>query len=289
MDIIPENTFVSLDTLEKYIEKHPEDAEKWLEFIKVPEKPRRISVGIPEVNQDLLKIHNDIYTIEPEVPVTHYNDGCLFCKKSWASTEGVPTITLICGHKFHTICSMIDQYEVDYTRCIVDECDINTWDYVRKIIKNKNKTVEITENILLESFKKRKDFKEDLKELKKIISEVSGSHVAIRGLIKAGKNEFIHKHLYTLNQMQSEMNDGVKFINSSEQMDKYNKALRLYRKKAALMFRKYHVSYRELREQGLVKTSWHLRWVLERHRTSFHYYKLGFRMYPHKKVWKDPL
>jgi hypothetical protein len=294
MDIVPKNEFISLNTLETYIERHPEDAEKWIEFIREPEeeqaeKLRRTRYIEGELNEGLYKINSDLHNLESEVPIEHYKDGCLFCKKSWLSTEGVPTTTFICGHKFHTVCSMIDQYNGDITRCIVEDCDIDTWAYVRKIVRSKDKVKEKSENILLDAYQKRSDFKADLKDLKEHVSNVNKSHGSVSKLIKDAKNEFVHKHLYSINQMQTDLNEGVKYIKGSEQMNKYKSSVRDYRKKAGNIFRKYHMSFRELRERGLIRTNWRLRWILERHRTAFTYYKLGFRMYPGKKMWADVL
>jgi hypothetical protein len=294
MDIVPKNEFISLDKLESYIERYPEDAEKWLEFIKDPAeeykgKLRRTRYVDVDTNSELYKTNEDLHTIESEVPIEHYKDGCLFCKKSWSSTEGVPTMTLICGHTFHTVCSMIDQYNSDATRCFVDDCDISTWDYVRKIVRSKEKSKDKAENILLDAYQKRKDFKTDLKDLKQHVSTVARSHSSISKLINAGKKDFIHRHLYSINQMQTELNEGVKYMKESEQMNKYKSSVREYRKKATGMFRKYHMSFRELRERGLIRTSWRIRWVLERHRNPFSFRNIGFRMYPGKKIWKDSL
>lgn len=294
MDIVPKNQFISLDTLETYIEKYPEDTEKWVEFIKDPAeeqkgKLRRTRHFQGELDNEIYKVNDDLHNVESEVPIEHYRDGCLFCKKSWASTEGVPTTTLICGHRFHTLCSFIDQYQGDTTRCIVEECDINTWDYVRKIVRSKERVKEKAENILLDAYKKRKDFKTDLKDFKQHISSVSRAQNKVSKLIKEGKKEFIHRHLYNLNQMQADLNEGVKYIKESEEMNTYTSSVKNYRKKASHIFRKYHMSFRDLRERSLIRTSRRLRWVLERHRNAFSYYKLGFRMYPGRKMWTDTL
>ena len=295
MDIVPKNEFISLDTLETYIERYPEDTEKWLEFIRGPEdeevaKIRRRQLYIDnELNQDIYKLNSDLHNVASEVPIEHYNDGCLFCKKSWTSTERVPTTTLICGHKFHTLCSMIDQYNNDTARCIVDDCDIDTWDYVRKIVRSKEKLKAKSENILLEAIEKRKDFKESLKDLKQQVSNVTSNYNAVRGMIAGGRKEFIHKHLYSINQIQNDLNDGVKYIRESEKMHKYKESVRNYRKKASLLFRKYHMSFRELSQRGHLRTSWHIRHLLERHGSPFSYYRMGIRMYPGKKIWKDTL
>jgi hypothetical protein len=296
MDIVPKNEFISLTTLETYIEKYPEDAEKWLEFIRDPKeepngKLRRSSRRYlaDELDNEIYKNNSDLHNLESDAPIEHYNDGCLFCKKSWTSTKEVPTTTLICGHKFHTLCSMIDQYNGDTTRCIVDDCDINTWDYVRKIIRSKEKVREKAENILLSAYQKRADFKKDISELKKDISSVTSAHNKVGSIITNAKKDFVHKHLYTINQLQNDINENVKSVKESEEMHKYKQSVRNYRKKASYVFRKYHMSFRELREKGILRTSWRLRWILERHRSAFTYYKMGIRMYPGKKIWKDTL
>ena len=295
MDIVPKNEFISLTTLETYIEKYPEDAEKWVEFIRPTEeeeegKLRRSRIYInDELNEDLYKLNSDLHNIESDVPIEHHNDGCLFCKKSWVSTEGVPTLTLICGHKFHTICAMIDQYNGDTTRCMVEDCDISTWDYVRKIIRSKEKVKEKTENILLSAYQARPDFKKDIKEMKENISSVTAAHNKVSSMISSAKKDFVHKHIYTINQLQNDINGNIKYVKESEEMNVYKNAVKKYRKKASHVFRKYHMSFRELRERGILRTSWRLRWVLERHRSAFTYYKMGVRIYPGKKTWRDTL
>jgi len=294
MDIVPKNEFISLNTLETYIEKYPEDAEKWVEFIQPLEdqdktKLRRTRYIRDDLNEDLYKLNSDLHNIESDAPIEHYNDGCLFCKKSWSATDGVPTTTMICGHKFHTICSMIDQYNGDITRCIVEDCDINTWDYVRKIVRSKEKVKEKVENILLSAYQKRDDFKKDIRELKKDISLVTSAHNKVGSMITNAKKDFVHKHLYTINQLQNDINENVKYVKESEEMNTYKNAVKGYRKKASYIFRKYHMSFRELRERGILRTSWRLRWILERHRSAFTYYKMGLRVYPGKKTWRDTL
>jgi hypothetical protein len=184
---------------------------------------------------------------------------------------------------------MIDQYNGDITRCIVEGCDINTWDYVRKIVRSKEKVKEKTENILLSAYQKRADFKKDIQDLKKDISSVTSAHNKVGSMITNAKKDFVHKHLYTINQLQNDINENVKYVKESEEMNTYKNAVRNYRKKANRIFRKYHMSFRELRERGILRTSWRLRWVLERHRSAFTYYKMGVRLYPGKKTWRDTL
>lgn len=294
MDIPPTNQFISLEKMEDFIEKYPEDVEKWLGFLddtkdKDPVFPykRRIRKS-EDLNQTILK--DQIETLEtPEVPITHFSEGCLYCKKSWDKTKDVPTSTLICGHKFHTICFMYNYYHHDNIQCMVEECDINTWDYVKQIAKTRGQNVESAENILFESIMKRNDFKEDLKEFKELISDVTKKHGAVRKSLTDARNELINKHIFSINQIQADMNDLVKLVKTNEVMDNYKKSLRIYRKKAKNIFRKYHLSFRDLERRKKLKVSWRLRWILERHRNSFGFYRMGLRVYPGKKIWKDPL
>ena len=294
MDIPPVNQFVSLEKLETFIEKYPEDAEKWLEFLDdtkdkdtiYPYK-RRIRRE-EDLNQEILNVQTEILK-SSDVPVEHFSEGCLFCKKSWDITTDVPTTTLICGHKFHTVCFMYTYYHGDTVQCIVDDCDINTWDYVKQIGKIHRKNQETAENILFESIMKRKEFKEELKEFKEIISDITRKHSAVRNSLASARKELIHKHIFSINQIQKEMNDLVLTVKSNEEMDKYKTSLKLYRKKAKNIFRKYHLSFRDLERRKVLKVSWRLRWILERHRESFGFYKLGLRVYPGKKNWNDPL
>jgi len=301
MDITPNTNNISLDILEKYIERYPEDTEKWLDFIRDPAEDvllrpennlygeRRVRQVGEELNEELYKKYSDLQNVASEVPIDNYRDGCLFCKKSWASTEDVPTTTFICGHKFHTTCTMVHQYYNDAFRCGVEECDIDTWEYVRKIVRSKEKSITKVENILIDSYRKRKDFKQDVNDLNNTISSSNASHTAVRKLIEQGRKEFIHKHLYSINQMQNDLNEGVEFVRNSQEMDNYKKSVRAYRKKATYIFRKYHISSRELRERNIIRMGWRVRWVLERHRTAFSFYKMGLKLYPGRKPYKDPL
>jgi len=295
MDLEPEDAFISLSTLEAYIEKHPEDAEKWLDFLptafKLAMTPRqtiyaRSSRDPPAA--ELLEPHINIITPNTETPIEHYLDGCLVCKKTWASTDGVPTTTLICGHTYHTVCYMYQYYENDATRCIVNNCDIDTWDYIRTIYRNKRSRKNRAENLLLNSFKRRADFKQDITHLKGYISEFNKAQGRIEGLIKNARRDLIHKHIFSINHLQGDMNTTVKDLQETQEMLNYKLSIQKFRKHAATIFRKYHTSFRELHVNGIIKCSWRARGVLERHR-ALGFYKLGCRIYPGRKLITDPL
>jgi hypothetical protein len=295
MDLEPEDTFISLSTLEKYIEKYPEDAEKWREFLDMKDETHmgpRDHIYSPTPRDpptaELVEPHANIITPTSESPVEHYKDGCLLCKKTWTSTHKVPTITLICGHAYHTVCYMYRHYANDAPHCLVQECDIDTWAYVRVIYRNKRDRKKKAENILLKSFKKRDDFKNDIKLLKQNVSEFNKSQSTMERLLKNARDELIHKHLYSINHLQKDMNTTVKDLQETEEMLHYKASLRKFRKHAANIFRKYHTSFRELNVHGIIKCSWRIRGILERHR-KLSFYKLGCRIYPGRKFVKDPL
>jgi hypothetical protein len=288
-----ENEIIQLPTLERYIEKYPEDAEKWLEFIKEDELPNIQTTlrRTPPValEDDLLKFYKEFHNTRADNPISSHTDGCLLCKKSWESTQDIPRSTLLCGHSYHTICSCIDQYDDDRVICSVEGCTINSWDYVRNIIRTKEVTVTRAENILLDSYVKRKDFKQELKGLKGAMKQVVGAHKLVLKLSQDKKKELLHKHIFTVNQIQRDINDSVTDIRNSQQMNEYKNKIKNYRKTAGSMFRKYHVGFRDLYRRGLLRCSWKIRWVLERHRNPFSFYRHGFRLRVGKKIWKDPL
>jgi len=286
MDLEPENEFISFSKLESYIEKYPEDAEKWLEFIKIPEIKHDYRRN--EVDQDILETQRNVIQKETNSPIDNFNDGCLYCKKSWESTESVPTTTLICGHRFHTLCYMYEHYSNDTPLCIIEGCNIDTWAYVREIYRSKKEKKKRVENILLTTYRKRADFKLDLLELKKYISHFNASYRRMYGLVLNGRRDLLHKHLHSLHHLQEDMNDSVNTIQSSEESMHYKLSIKKYRKHAAYIFRKYHVSFRDLYNAGLIKSSWQTRFILERHR-KFSFSKLNIRLYPGGKKIKEPL
>lgn len=290
MDIEPENQYISLDTLENYIEQHPEDAEKWLKFLdNTPEStyPLRRSRTRDEINPEVLKANVET-TQASDTPINTFQEGCMHCKKSWASTEGVPQIKLICGHSYHTVCYMYDHFKNDFPRCIVEECTIDSWEYIRAMYTARRKKRDDVHNVLLESYRGRADFKSDLAALNKCIGEVTKHSSGVEKLLKNGRRELIHKHLHSINYIQEDMNETIKIIKNSEERLNFKLAVSKFRKMASKIFRKYHVSFRELYQRRMVRCGWEVRRVLERHAT-FRYYRLGCRICPGGKKWKDPL
>lgn len=287
---IPENEYVPMALLEKYIEQYPEDVEKVYNIIKdqTPDMHRRTVIHDNPGEEHLNKLR-EFHNTPPGVPIDNHTDGCLFCKKSWVSTQEQAKMTLLCGHSYHTYCSYLDQYNEDYTQCLVEGCNIDTWSCIRTIARNNEKTKESIENVLIKSYKKNKGFKAHVKELKSDISNVSKAISSVHALMKQEHNEVVHKHLYSINEIQADLNNVSMKVKESEQMARYKEVIRKYRRNAALMNRKYHLSFRDLNRNNILKCSWNLRRVVERHRNPFSYYRSTIRIRIGKKVWKDPL
>lgn len=102
------------------------------------------------------------------------------------------------------------------------------------------------------------------------------------------RKKLLKKHVHSINYIQSDMNATVKQISSSEERKNIQSSVSKFRKTANSMFRKYNVSFRDLYRTGLVKTNWRIRNVLERHAQPVSSYKFGIRIFPGKKVWRDP-
>ena len=157
------------------------------------------------------------------------------------------------------------------------------------MFRNRQENREGVEDILIKSYKKNTDFNNELKGLKKSVAEVQKNHTAVLSLMSSTRNEVLHKHIHNINHFQDDLNQGVKSVKESEQMASYRKSVRVFRKKSGIMFRTYHLSFREMYKRNLLSCPWRIRWVLERHGNPFSYRRLGFRIYPGKKRWKDPL
>ena len=359
---------IPVNVLENYIEKYPEDAEKWLEFINIKEPLRdtalnRVRAGI--IEEQLLNSNMEIFTedttvqgavqgavqgvhgwqrnneargearaplgavdatllywraaragqtllgavqgaeqgaeqgavqgaeqgaVQPE-GITN-ETGCLICNKLWATTETIPRSTMLCGHTFHTVCILDYIFENEFRTCVVENCSINTFEYVREIQRRKRGNKETIEGILIKSLinenSKKSGFNGDLKLLKKHISNYKTLRQRLHTNVRNIRNEIIHKHLYSINNIKQDMNNSLKELRTSEVFLEFRRSLRQYRKHAASVYRKYHLSLKDLIDNNLIKLTWGTRWELQRH-GQFRLHRLGIRLYPGSKPFKDPI
>jgi hypothetical protein len=293
---VPENEIVdsvvdtqrTLSILASYIEKHPEDAEKWLNFYKdgpnIPSKweRRRSRAGDLETDVCLKMYPGDRLDIE-----FTGDNMCPHCKRTWESTVSHPTTTLFCGHLVHTMCWILSEYYYDdESRCGYPGCNLSTSHIASMVCRYLAKSVNKPNEVFLDAIVNREEFKSDLKLLKKRIATFNKHNSAFLINAKKIKNDLLEKHKYNLAQLQNDMNASVISVREDKNYIECRKALRQYRKVAADIFNKHHLSLRELKQRKLIKTNWRTTYILERHGRLYGSYRLGVRIYPGKKKWE---
>ena len=221
-------------------------------------------------------------------PLTIEHTECSLCTRSFASTQGYPTHTLLCGHMYHTMCYYIYQ-DNEIKSCPCSTCEYPIWETYRNIIKIINQGRVDLEDELLQENMRAPEFKKDLKGFKAAIRNVTKNHLLVHNRYKLTYNQFIHRHLYTINQLQAELNTAILNVKNTDEIKQYKKALSAYRKKERVIFQRYHATFRDLYRRNIVNVSWRLRWVLERHRASFATYRYILRIKPGGKIWRDPI
>lgn len=289
-DDIPKNTIIY-----DYADKYPEDVPKLLEFFesrKNEDDTRRKDtyafIRRQDPNKEAEKrIFNEYikYGLENLTPdINTDEEGCLLCRKSWESTQNMQKITLLCNHIFHTACFF--SYYDHYTPCPKDGCGINSVNISARIGENNRDMDGELVKILISKLKTNPDFKNDLKTYKASIRKVSGAMANHNKYMRLLNKNVIKKHLYTINQIQSDINDAYSNSTNTRSSQICRKAVRQCKKHAKVIFDKYHISGRELRNEKLVKMNWRLTSVLEYHRHSYsNRYNFRIRINPGRKQW----
>jgi hypothetical protein len=277
--------------LNDYISVYPGDAPKWVDFLNEAKNNPPIFSEFRRMSQTeiehLIQEMNIPTTIKENVEITH-DIGCLHCKELWTDTPSVPTIEFICGHKYHTTCFFVFHgiYGINggSGRCLVENCTINMDALAHRIIQIKETHHREIIDPLLAVTLQRDDFKADLKEIKQHITKVSKLYSAYNAKVKSGRGEIVQKHIHSINYLHSDMNQAFKTLNKSSESINLKSQIGIYRRKASNIFRKYGVSLRDLRLKKMIKVSWNIRHILERHHTIKSSYKFGIRIFPGKSL-----
>jgi hypothetical protein len=302
---VPQNEVVtSKMMLEKYLEKHPEDTLKWTEFFAPAEdtfhrRHKRTVTGflqalaptveheeedsdsenndvfdrqeahaLPEVNTEV--IAND-WILNQGTDAMEYTEGtCPYCANGYK--EDQPTMTLLCGHKCHTRCYCIRTcIEQDtYVSCNVRGCRLIS---VRHVSREQEKIEESKDDVttvLIDSLKKRKDFRQDIKNLKVHFSDITKGDTLIKSEMAHAKKAIVEKYQDSLNAIQVEMGKSMEEVRNGETAALYRKAVSIARKATKEFYRKYHISLRDLMNKNLIRVGWHVRWTVE-HRRTYRY------------------
>jgi hypothetical protein len=215
-----------------------------------------------------------------------YENVCIKCKRTWDSTPQHLTTTLLCGHKYHTACWFLHSYE-DTDHCIFEGCGQSTYGYMRDLCRRRERMRVDTVSVLTDAVCSKREFKFDIKKMKRQISNCIKSFRKIKIKEKEGRRNLMKKHIFSIRQIQSDMNDVVKDISKSAETSQCLKEVKAYRRIERDVFRKYHLSLRDLiRKKIIRRIDWRVRSILERHgRISAGRYRFGIRIYPGSKKW----
>ena len=184
---------------------------------------------------------------------------------------------------------MLDDYEDNGGSCIITTCEYPSRNMVYNIYKSRQQKVDDKMDELLEEKLQTEEFNNDLKDLKMSIRNVMSNHTKVVKLHKIAKKQVVHKHIHTINQIQSELNAAMLGVKDTDEMKNYSKYLRIYRKKSRLFFNKHHVSFRNLNDARIIRVGWRARFILERHRNGFSMWQYSLKIKPGGKRWKDPI
>lgn len=296
-ELIKEHTYITepklSDILYEYIDKYPEDAPKWIEYFRSKTTETELHDRRRRRRYHVLGIDAILETIEfPSEPDDTVNitseTGCLHCKKTWVETPTMVTMNMLCGHRYHTVCSFLYTHYHGAVSCLVENCnciDINLLvDRIATLRRRRNNELE---DVLTNSILENDEFKRHLALMKKQITAVNKTISLYDKNSKKLSNKLFNKHLHSINYIQEDMNCLVKEQASSEEKQNVRSAVSKYRKTAASMFRKFHVSFRDLFRKNMIKTTWRLRHILERHGTVTNNYRFGIRIYPGKRIRRE--
>lgn len=261
--------------LYEYLNAHPEDHEKISEFLN----KLRDTVDMTTVLEE--------YTPPIETDLT---DSCRLCKKTWDSTPNAVKTTLLCGHTYHTSCSMIYKYDDGETGCIVEGCNIDEWRVIRNLRQNRTDHSSIdVRGQLVKNLLARTDFMTNLKDLKRSISKVRKVKASFNKFSKKSRAEFIHTHIHDIRAIQKSLNIHYRGLTTCSQGKDLSSSVRKYRRLANDIFRRYHVSLRDLIDKRVIKMDWDLRSILERHGRHISTWRHSIRIMPGQKIWSDTL
>jgi hypothetical protein len=287
--LISNNEELNLEILISFIEKHPEDAEKWLEHLDPIFNPAPISYL--KRNNDIAlteeQVNRNFFTEDTPAEVPRPDTGCSKCKRTWASTTEHPTMNLLCGHKFHTVCYLMAQYEDDAGRCSVEGCNYDSWGIIRRICRKRERLREEARNTFLRPLDNNEEFKRDVAKMSQYVKDYKTARGKLEVRLKNVRTDVVKKHIFAIRQIHGDLNDSVKRLKESESMKNTLSALRKFRVFSRSFHRKYHLSLRDLIRRNYIKDiSWNHRSVLERHhgimRTT---YRFQIRINPGRQLW----
>ena len=286
--LLPTIDSMSLSVLEEYIEKHPEDVEKWVEHLG----PK---LGLNNTKTNLRRRQNNNEPVNTIIPViesdleempTDHTSACMKCKRTWDSTAVHPKTTLLCGHSYHTQCFFMMNYG-DLDVCVHDGCNYSIWEHVRQIY---DKNVELrrdTTQLLIDTLKKDPEFNNSIKGMQQYIKQTRTYTNLFKRNVSVLKRDIIKKHKYNIQAIQNDMNATVKLARTHPRLSEARKMVSKYRRFERLFQDKYHLSLHDLVHNRVIRRpAWDVMHILNRHGSFMpHNYRFGIRIRPGRNTW----
>ena len=288
------NKYVTVNTLETYIEKYPEDAQKWIDHLDpvlYPHKYKKRKQALRVNNRRTLSEEDysryNIIKREGE-EFTNSDTMCAICKHSWEQTPAHATTTLLCGHKYHTVCYFMIYYE-NSEGCIIDGCPSDTGRIISQLHRRRVNLRDTLETTLVNSLKDTNEFKSDLTKMKSKISSIVKHLSAFKKVKQELRKKIIKKHECNLSQIQFDINNTVKSLKTTSEARAFRSEISKYRSIERKFYRKYHISLRDLIRYGLVRDlNWTIRGIIVGHNTYRNRRDFGIKIYPGKRTWFRP-
>jgi hypothetical protein len=289
--LLPTMDSISLTILEEYIEKYPEDVEKWVEHLGP-----KLNLNNANNDRRLRRRHRDDEPVNTIIPViesdldtapTDHTSVCLKCKRSWTSTIIHPKTTLLCGHSYHTQCFFMMNY-ADLDVCIHDGCNYSIWAHVREI---HDKNVELRRNttqLLIDTLKGNPEFNKSMKELQEYIKKTRIYTNLFRRNAAIIKRDVIKRHKYNIQALQNDMNNSVKVARKHPRLSEARKMVTKYRRFERAFQDKYHLTLHDLVHNRVIRRpAWDVMHILNRHGSFMpSSYRFGIRIRPgSNKAW----
>jgi len=280
------NKCLTVNTLETYLEKYPEDAEKWLghlmpDYNSVP--PPYVRGRREVISEEDIEKYNIVRDMD--TPFSNPEEMCGLCRKMWDATSLHATTTLLCGHKYHTVCYFLHYHEY-HDGCVVEGCASETAHIINQLSTRRTHIREGVEAALINTVKNNKEFKAEIKNLKRSINMITKRLNECGKYRNKLKNDVIKKHECNLNQLQHDLNRAYKISNSGDIYKAYKSEIRKYRMIENRIYRKYHLDTNDLGRMGIMRRyNWRIRYALNRHYRYSNKYRFVVRVSPGKYNW----
>jgi len=281
--LLPTIDSISLSILEEYIEKHPEDVDKWVEHLGPKlnlnntqvNLRRRANINEP-VNTMISVIESDLDTAAADI-----TSACIKCKRTWESTALHPKTTLLCGHSYHTQCFFMMNY-ADLDVCVHDGCNYSIWNHVRDIYDKNTALRRDTTQLLIDTLKENPEFNKSMTEMQKYIKQTRVYTNLFRRNASALKRDVIKKHKYNIQALQNDMNESVRVARKHPRLVEARKMVSKYRRFERQFQEKYHLTLHDLVHNRVIRRpAWEVMHILNRHGSFIpSTYRFGIRIRP---------